>query len=122
MFKTILAAVLAFASLALAASSTAAQGESCFYPTQWTNWTAPNDHTIYLRVGARVFRVDTAGSCTGLRQGATLITRSHSAQLCRAIDWDLKVNNGGIVAGCIVANQTQLTPDQIAALPKGVRP
>jgi hypothetical protein len=32
------------------------------------------------------------------------------------------VRSGGMTAGCIVSNMTQLTPDQIAALPKDARP
>jgi hypothetical protein len=51
-----------------------------------------------------------------------LITNGHSAQLCSAIDWDLRVRSGGMTSGCIVSRQTQLTPDQIAALPKEARP
>jgi hypothetical protein len=122
MRKYVMAAALAAASLGFVAGPALAQGQSCFYANQWTSWKAPDDHTIFLNVGNRVFRLDMASSCPTLRQGATLITHSHSSQLCSAIDWDLKVRDGGITSGCIVAKQTQLTPDQIAALPKEARP
>jgi hypothetical protein len=122
MRKYIMAAALAAAAVGFATRPSLAQGQSCFYPNQWTSWKAPDDHTIYLNVGNRVFRLDMNGSCPTLREGAILITHSHSAQLCSAIDWDLKVRSGDITTGCIVGHQTQLTPDQIAALPKDARP
>jgi hypothetical protein len=122
MRKQFRAAAMAAAALVLAGVPALAQAQSCFYANQWTSWKAPDDHTIYLNVGNRVFRLDIGGSCPALRTGATLITHSHSAQLCSAIDWDLKVRSGGMTTGCIVSNMTQLTPDQIAALPKDARP
>ncbi len=117
---------LAATAIGLGAGPALAQGhgQSCFYANQWTSWKAPDDHTIYLNVGNRVFRLDIAG--LGVRRCAwaatVLITHNHSAQLCSAIDWDLKVRSGGMTSGCIVSNQTQLTPDQIAALPNDARP
>jgi hypothetical protein len=111
------------AATALAAGVPAiAQAQSCFYPNQWTSWKAPDDHTIFLRVGQRVFRLDIAGSCPTLRTGATLVTRTVATQLCRAVDWDLRVADGGMSTRCIVSNMTQLTPEQIAGLPQNARP
>ncbi|HEY3888528.1 MAG TPA: DUF6491 family protein [Caulobacteraceae bacterium] len=122
MRKQLMAVALAAVAVGFVGGPALAQGQSCLYANQWTSWKAPDDHTIYLNVGNRVFRLDIGGSCPTLRQGATLITHSHSAQLCSAIDWDLRVRSGGMTTGCIVSNMTQLTPDQIAALPKDARP
>jgi hypothetical protein len=125
MRRHIMAAVaLATALLGLQGGSALAQGQaqSCFYPNQWTSWKAPDDHTIYLLVGRRVFRLDLASSCPTLRVGATLITRNQSSQICSAIDWNLKVRSGGMAVGCIVSKMSQLTPDEIAALPPSARP
>jgi len=112
------------AGLAVAPAHAQAPGQSCFYSNQWTSWKAPNDHTIFLNVGNRVYRLDLASSCPTLNMGdATLITNNHSAQICSAIDWDLHVRaGGGITTGCIVSKMTQLTPAEIAALPKDSRP
>jgi hypothetical protein len=122
--RTILmASALAAIALAGLPANAQAPGQSCFYSNQWTSWKAPNDHTLYLNVGNRVYRLDLAASCPTLNMGsATLITQSHSAQICSAIDWDLKVRSGNITTGCIVSKMTQLTPDEIAALPKDARP
>jgi hypothetical protein len=123
MRRQFFAGVLAAAAMLAGGVPALAQGhaQSCFYPNQWTSWKAPNDHTIFLKVGARIFRLDT-GSCPGLLTGGTLITRNQSTQLCSAIDWDLRVRSGGITSGCIVSNMTQLNPDQAAALPTNARP
>jgi Family of unknown function (DUF6491) len=119
MLKRIVAVGLAAVMVVLAGS---AEGQSCFRSGQWTTWTAPNEHTLYLKVGLRVFRLDLARPCTGLHTGASLVTHSHSGQYCKAIDWSLAVRRGGVTHRCIVSNMTQLTPDEIAALPKDVRP
>ncbi|HEX4197498.1 MAG TPA: DUF6491 family protein [Caulobacteraceae bacterium] len=111
------------AAAALAAGLPAvAEAQGCFYPNQWTSWKAPDDHTIFLKVGQRVFRLDIAGSCPSLHTGARLITRTDATQLCRPVDWDLRVSDGGVASRCIVSNMTQLTSGQIAALPPDARP
>jgi len=121
MLKRIVVGGVAAIALSLIGSNALAQ--SCFRPSQWTSWTAPDNRTLYLKVGARIFRLDMASACTGLRTGATLITHTRgSSLLCSAIDWNLKVRSGGIAVPCIVKTMTQLTPDQVAALPKSARP
>ena len=124
MRRHFIAGALAATAMLAGAAPALAQGhaQSCFYPNQWTSWKAPDDHTIFLKVGARVFRLDIGSSCPGLLNGATLITQNQSTQLCSAIDWNLRVRSGGITSGCIVSNMTQLTPDQAAALSMNARP
>jgi hypothetical protein len=123
MRKILMASALAAIALAGLPANAQAPGQSCFYSNQWTSWKAPDDHTIFLKVGNRVYRLDLASCPTLNMGGATLITHSHSTQICSAIDWDLKVRGGGgVTTGCIVSKMTQLTPDEIAALPKDARP
>jgi hypothetical protein len=125
MRRQIAAAALAASVLGLAAPALA-QGQSCFFVTQWHGWKADGDHTIYLNVsdGHRIYRLDMAGSCPALLDPtATLITDNHTDSICTAVDWNLKVRQtGGFSMPCIVAKMTQLTPDQAAALPKKLRP
>jgi len=123
MRKILMASALAVIALAGLPANAQAPGQSCFYSNQWTSWKAPDDHTIFLKVGNRVYRLDLASCPTLTMGGATLITHSHSTQICSAIDWNLKVRGGGgVTTGCIVNKMTQLTPDEIAALPKDARP
>jgi len=74
----------------------AADGDAarhCFFSSQFENWKAGNDKTIYIRVGVnRYFRLDLAGSCRSATwPDSFLITRFHGSNtICTAIDWDLK--------------------------------
>ena len=102
--------------------SPARHATQCFYSSDWGNWTAADAHTMYLRVRMnQIYRVDFASSCPMItQQGVHLITRFEgSNSICSPIDIDLKVSDGnGIAEPCIVSGLTQLTPDEIAALPK----
>ena len=123
MRKILMASALAVIALAGLPANAQAPGQSCFYSNQWTSWKAPDDHTIFLKVGNRVYRLDLASCPTLTMGGATLITQSHSAQICSAIDWNLKVRQApGFVTTCIVAKMTQLTPAEAAAIPPKYRP
>jgi len=119
----------AFAATALAAGLPAAAqpGHSCFHVTDWYGWKAADDHTVFLNIGNnRVFRLDMAGSCPLLTLGSSRIIsidREGSGLVCSPLDLDIHVSQGGgIVTGCIVGGMTELTPAQIAALPKHLRP
>jgi hypothetical protein len=120
------AAVLA-ATMAAAGLPAAAQpGQSCFRVTEWYGWKAPDDHTILLNVGYnRIFRLDVS-SCPALTIGGTrLVSINHesSGLICSPLDLDIKVSQGGgIATACIVTGMSELTPEQVAALPKHLRP
>jgi len=109
-------------SLASAEPSAAAKGSSCFYANDWQSWRAPDNHTMYLRVGLRrVFKLDFASSCQTMTwPDVHLVSVFRGTDsVCSPLDLDLKVADGsGIVEPCIVSGLSELTPDQIAALPK----
>jgi hypothetical protein len=126
MRRQIMAGALATAAMLGMAAPALAQGQSCFFTTQWQGWKAPDDHTIYIGVntGHRIYRLDLSGSCPGLLDPtSTLITDNHTDSICSAIDWNLKVRQApGFTAPCIVAKMTQLTPAEAAAIPPKYRP
>lgn len=100
---------------------------SCFYFNRMENWKAPNPKTIYIRVGSkRYYRLDLAGACYSLRSpGAFLITKIRGPHtICSAIDWDLHVATSwdDIPQACIVKKMTELSPKEVAALPKNAKP
>jgi hypothetical protein len=122
-----MAAALAVTALAASLPTAAQPGQSCFRVTDWYGWKAADDHTVFLNVGGnRVFRLDMAGSCPLLTLGSSRIVsidRGGSGLVCSPLDLDLHVSQGGgISTGCIVNGMSELTPDQIAALPKHLRP
>jgi len=110
------------ASTVANAQPTAKPGQQCFYANDWGNWRAADEHTMYIRVGLRrVFRLDFASSChTMTWPGVHLITTFRgSSSICSPLDIDLKVaDDHGIPEPCIVSGLSELTPDQIAAMPK----
>jgi hypothetical protein len=102
-----------------------AQGQSCFFVTQWHGWKAADDHTVYINVDShRIYRLDMSGACPALLDSsAVLISKNQTSSICSAIDWDLRISQGhGVITGCIVDKMTQLSPDQAAALPRSLRP
>jgi hypothetical protein len=126
MRKMFLAGVLAAATIATGQTALA-QPNQCFFESQWQSWKAPNDRTIYLGVtGHKVYRLDLAGSCPELTwPDARRISRDRegAGSICGPLDFDLKVaEQGGPATPCIVKSMTLMTPDEAAALPRGVRP
>ena len=101
----------------------------CFLSRDWSSWKAsPDSRTIYLRVGVRdIFRLDLDQACTNLKSlDARLITKIRGSDwICSPLDLDLRVSDGlapGFSEACIVKGLSKLTPDQVAALPKQLRP
>ena len=117
---------LALTGSGLANAQPAQSKAACFFATDMGNWTAPDDHTMYLKIGSqRVYRLDFANACsamTGIQPH--LITQFHGGDsVCSPLDLDLKVSDGsGFAEGCIVSNMTELTRAQIDALPRKDKP
>jgi hypothetical protein len=125
--------VLAVAAL-VAASTTGVQAQDaapppknqCFFVTQFENWKAPDARTIYIRTTMnKYYRLDLSGTCSELTwPDSHLVTHWRgTGAVCSAVDWDLRVSDGhGMVTPCIVRTMTQLTPDEVAAIPKKFKP
>jgi hypothetical protein len=101
----------------------------CFLMSQMQDWRAPDARTIYIRVNVRdYYRLDLSGECPELTApDAHLITKTRGSDwVCSAIDWDLRVGEGGppggFVTPCIVQSMTKMTPAQVAAIPPKSRP
>ena len=101
---------------------------ACFPITEFRGWKAPDNKTIFIRVGLdRVFRLDLANTCSMLTMpGTHLITKTRGPDLvCSAIDWDLSVSQtppANIPEPCIVRTMTLLSPEEAAAIPPKLRP
>jgi len=120
-------AVVAAIALAAAPAAAAEPGRSCFATTNFQNWKAPDERTIYIRVsGNSFYRLDLANRCSALRGfDPVLITRWRGSNwVCNAIDWDLKVSRGTGSPGeaCIVRAMTRLTAEEAAAIPRKFKP
>ncbi|THD82589.1 MAG: hypothetical protein E7812_01725 [Phenylobacterium sp.] len=120
---------LALATLALALSVTAfsAQAADCFRTGQIRNHTIVDRSTALINVDGRdVYRIGVSGSCfAGATSSDPLVIRNPpgSTTVCKPIDLDLGVKvAGGPTNRCIVNSITKLTPAEVAALPRKLRP
>lgn len=102
--------------------------QACFFISEFRGWKAPDDKTIFIRVGTnRFYRLDLAASCPALKfPDAHLITRSRGPEtICSALDWDLQVAQLPPISTpepCIVKTMTLLPPDEAAAIPARFKP
>ncbi len=127
---TVLAAgLLAQALGGPAAAAPTAPANSCFRTSDMRNHTVVDDHTIYVDVGGRgIYRITAAGRCfAGMFPTDPLVigTTASSGYVCKPIDLDLGVRNGGangITTPCIVNGISRLTAAEAAAIPKKLKP
>jgi len=122
---------MAAAASALAAAVVDAQpaarhtNDQCFVRRNINGFSAPNDRTVYIRVGVSdIWRLDLMTECTGLsfRNAFRLEARPATAWICSPLDATVIVRQTGISQRCPVTAMHKLTPDEIAALPKRDRP
>lgn len=137
------AAVLACAAFTAAASAVAAPKETanlgpppprgaglpggqCFRSQDIRNHTYADDHTLLLNVRDRsVYRVTMSGAClAGAMPSDPIITRTPpgSPIICKPLDLDIGISRTGFETRCIVDSVVKLTPEQVAALPKKLKP
>lgn len=112
-----------------ATSTPVAAEHQCFPISQFEDWRAPDNKTMYLRVNLNeYYRIDMSGECPELTfPDAHLITVWRgSNEVCGPLDWDLKVADGfgpgSFSVPCLVKAQTRLTPAEVAAIPKKFKP
>ena len=119
----------AVAALALSAATAVAQpgssGAQCFARQNIEGFQAPDDHTVYLRVGVnQIYRLDLMVPCAGLsfRNDIGLWSTAGDPWICSPIEATVAYHEGGIPTRCPVSAIHRLTPAEVAALPKRDRP
>ncbi len=114
----------AAATLALAGPA-AALPQTCFLKSNINGFSAPNDRTVYVRVGVSdYYRLDLMTECTGLtfRQAIGLKSTRGSAWICSPLDATVVYHQTGMRQSCPVIGIHKLTPAEFEALPKRDRP
>jgi len=111
--------------VALAKPKASYQKDQCFYTNNVTSFAAPNDQTLYVRVGNRdVYRFDMFGHCPDIdwNQRLALVSRG-SSWICNGMDAEVITHSAGIGRQrCPVEHMQKLTPEEVAALPKRAKP
>ena len=107
------------------AAARAASSSQCFYRRDIRNHTVGDAHTLYLDVGGReVWRIGMSNSCLASAMSSDPIVMRNwtgGQSVCKPLDLDIAISAGGI-SHCIVSSITRLTPAEVAALPKKLRP
>ena len=97
----------------------------CFYTRMVDSFAAPDDKTLYVRVGVRdVYRFDMFGHCPDIdwNQHLALVSRG-SSWICSGMDAEVITHATGLGRQrCPVSAMHKLTPEEVAALPKRARP
>jgi hypothetical protein len=125
-FAATAAAILTLAAGAASAVDKPAQNE-CFWARNVTSFAAPDDHTVYVRVNSRdVYRLDLLISCPDVDWNQRVaLQSSHGAggSICGPLDAEIISHATGIGhQRCPVKAMHKLTPEEVAALPKGAKP
>jgi hypothetical protein len=108
-----------------APGSSLASGQ-CFRSHDIKNHTIVDDRTLLLRVNrGDVYRVTMSGNClAGAIPSDPIVTREPpgSQMICKPIDFDLSIARNGFTSRCIVESVVKISPEQVAALPRRLKP
>ncbi len=107
------------------ATPTTKPHDACFVRRDINGFSAPNDRTVYIRVGVKdVYRLDLMNACVGLtfRQSFGLEDQPATPWICSPLDATVVYRETGIPQRCPVTAIHRLTPEEVAALPKRDKP
>jgi hypothetical protein len=99
---------------------------TCFNRKEWKGlWkTAPDARTMYIKAAHKVYRLDLDDAYPLLKSSWSLLSNSDASNvICTPIDFRLVVSDRiGTRQAIIVRHMSILSRDQVAALPKDLRP
>jgi len=97
----------------------------CFYSPNVDSFAAPDNKTLYVRVGVRnIYRFEMVGPCQDIdwNQRLVLVARP-GPWICERMDAEVITHGPGIGRQtCFVQHMHKLTPEEIAALPPRAKP
>ena len=108
------------------ASGTGLPTGQCIRSSEIRNHTIADKNTMLIDVnGKATYRVTMSGGClAGAISSDPIITRNPpgSSIICRPIDMDVAISKGGFASQCIVDSIVKMTPEEVAALPRKLKP
>ena len=121
MMKSLLVGV---AAVAATLSSPALSAQACFFARDITGYNTAGDKTVYLKVGVRdVYRLDLFAPCPDVDWDWKIALQSRGSDwICSPLDATIITKTPLGPQRCEVSKLTKLTPAEVAALPKKVRP
>ena len=120
-FPLVLAMLASCAQQPGSAPATAASGaRDCFSARSVSGFTARDDDTVDVQVGARrYYRLELAGVCPNVNwaTGVALVSRGGTSFICQGLDADLVVPNPGLgPQRCLVSSVRRLSDAEVQAL------
>ncbi|MDP1616420.1 DUF6491 family protein [Phenylobacterium sp.] len=106
------------------AAAAAPEGRECFFTRNVNGFSAPDDETLYLRVGVKdVYQMQMFAPCPDMdwAQGLAVVSRNGSS-VCRGTDATIVAPGPFGQQRCLVRSVKKLTEAEAAALPSGHRP
>jgi hypothetical protein len=108
------------------ASGTGLPTGQCIRSSEIRNHTVGDRSTLLIDVqGKGAYRVTMKGSClAGATSSDPIITRSPpgATTICKPIDMDVAISKGGFATPCIVDSIVKMAPEEVAALPRKLKP
>ncbi len=101
-----------------ARSASADSGRQCFRPASVSGFTAEDDRTVFVRVGARdVYRLEIVGICPDVdwSQRIAIRDRTGAGWVCGGMDAELLVRSPSGLDRCPVTNVTRLSDAEAEA-------
>ena len=99
--------------------------DTCFKRRDVHNHTVGGPKTLYLDVsGSGVYRVEMSNSCLSAATSSDPLifnNQTGGQSVCKPMDLDITVSAAG-PSKCIVSSISKLSPAEVAALPKKMRP
>jgi hypothetical protein len=108
----------------LARATASTEGRECFFTRNVNGFSAPDDETLYLRVGVNdVYQMQMFSPCPDMdwAQKLAVVSRSGSS-VCRGTDATIVAPGPFGQQSCMVRSVRKLTDVEAAALPPGDRP
>jgi hypothetical protein len=99
----------------------APQAQSCFFRRDISSFSAPNDHTVLLRVGVNDYYKLDVTACSNLDFALRVELRPYRGEvaICSPLDAELVVRlSGAIPDHCPIQAMHKLTPAEVALLGK----
>ena len=106
-------------------ATTAPSTDTCFKRRDIHNHTVGGPKTLYLDVsGSGVYRIEMSNSCLMSATSSDPLVfnnQTGTQSVCKPLDLDITVSAAG-PSRCIVSSISKLSPAEVAALPKKMRP
>lgn len=98
----------------------------CIRSSDIRNHTIADRNTLLVSArGKDTYRITMSGAClAGAMSSDPIITRSPpgSPIICKPIDLDIAISHSGFPSQCIVDSIVKMSPEEVAALPRKLRP